>query len=306
MSGTAELEGLYADIEEAARLVDAPCARDEVWPVLTTYADLLGQAVIAFRVATGARGEGDLDCRFTMLPKDVDPYALALSSGLTDKTDHPVGALLADLAEHCPIDCYGIDFGVVDGFKKTWTFFPGDALQSLATLAAVPSAPRAMAENLDFFARHGLAHNASLVGIDYPSRSVNVYFGEIPPECFVPTTIRAMLGELGLPEPSAELLTLGEQAFGIYVTLGWESERVERITFAVMTQDPTALSVPLDPKIEQFVKSAPYTYDAADRRYVYAVTSAQRGEYNKLQSYYRWRPQMLDLMLLSDSNEDAA
>ena len=43
---------------------------------------------------------------------------------------------------------------------------------------------------------------------------------------------------------------------------------------------------------------------ATDRRYVYAVTSSPRGEYNKLQSYYRWRPQMLDLMLLS--NEDGA
>ncbi|HET8662646.1 MAG TPA: aromatic prenyltransferase [Micromonosporaceae bacterium] len=304
MSGTAELARLYSAIEESAQLVDAACSRDKVWPILTTYGDALAQAVIAFRVATGARRAGELDCRFTMLPKEVDPYALALANGLTTETGHPVDALLADISERFPIDCYGIDFGVVEGFKKTWSFFPPDDLQELSRLAGIPSMPRSLAANLDFFSRHGLAHNASLIGIDYQHRTANLYFGEIPAECFEPKTILSILREIGLPDPSEQMLRLGEIAFGIYTTLGWESSKIERITFAVMTQDPTALPIRLEPKIEQFVRSAPYAYDAADRRFVYAVTSSNDGEYYKLQSYYQWRPQMLDLMLLSDSAED--
>jgi Aromatic prenyltransferase Orf2 len=306
MSGTAELTGLYAAIEESARLVDATCSRDKVWPILTAYGDSLAQAVIAFRVATDERRAGELDCRFTMLPKDVDPYAVALSNGLTARTVHPVDALLSDMSERFPIDCYGIDFGVVDGFKKTWSFFPPDNLQGLAKLADLASMPRSMGDNLDFFARHGLDNNASLIGIDYPSRTVNVYFGEISPECFEPKTILSILREIDLPDPSEEMLKLGEHAFGIYVTLGWDSSRIERITFAVMTPDPATLPVRLDPKIAQFARRAPYTYDAADRRFVYAVTSSKGGEYYKLQSYYQWRPQMLNLMLLADSAEDLA
>ena len=306
MSGTADLAGLYSAIEESARLVDAPCSRDKVWPVLTAYGDALVRAVVAFRVATGARRAGELDCRFTMLPKDVDPYALALSNGLTAKTAHPVGALLADISERCPVDCYGIDFGVVDGFKKTWSFFPPDELQGLPKLAGIPSMPRSLAENHDFFARHGLDDNVSLVGIDYQHRTANFYFGEIPAECFEPKTIVSMLREVGLPDPSEQMLSLGERAFGIYTTLGWDSAKVERITFAVMTPDPTTLPTRLEPKIEQFVRSAPYTYDAADRRFVYAVTASKGGEYYKLQSYYQWRPQMLNLMLLAGSVEEPA
>ncbi|SCL32322.1 Aromatic prenyltransferase Orf2 [Micromonospora pallida] len=304
MSGSAELTGIYSAIEEAARLLDVPCSRDKVWPVLTTYGDALGQAVVAFRVATGARNAGELDCRFTMLPKNVDPYALALTAGLTTGTDHPVGVLLADLADRCPIDCYGIDFGVVDGFKKTWSFFPPDDLQSLSTLADIPSMPRSLAENVSFFARHDLDDKASLIGIDYPHRTVNVYFGEAPAECFEPKNIRSMLREVELPEPTEQLLRLGQESFGIYATLRWDSPKIERITFATMTPDPTTLPVALEPEIERFVKNAPYDYDAADRRFVYAVTSSTAGEYYKLQSYYRWRPQMLDLMLLSESVED--
>jgi hypothetical protein len=304
MSGTAELARLYSAIEESARPVDATCSRDKVWPILTAYGDVVTEGVIAFRVATGARGAGELDCRFTILSKDVDPYVVALSNGLTTETDHPVGALLSDLSERFPIDSHAIDFGVVDGFKKIWAFFPPDDLQSLSRLADTPAMPRSLAGNLDFFAGHGLADNTSLIGIDYQSRTANLYFGEIPAECFEPKTIRSMHRETGLPEPSEEMLRLGERAFGIYFTLSWDSPRIERITFAVMTPDPTALPARLEPKIEQFARSAPYTYDAADRKFVYAVASTSGGEYYKLQSYYQWRPQLLDLMLLSDSVED--
>lgn len=84
--------------------------------------------------------------------------------------------------------------------------------------------------------------------------------------------------------------------------MSWSSSKIGRITFAVMTFDPTTLSVPLDPAIEKFVGSVPYA--TARRRFVYAVSSAPDGEYYKLQSYYRWRSEMADQMLLPDSAND--
>jgi hypothetical protein len=297
MSQTAELAGLYSGIEESARLLDVVCSRDKVWPILTTYGDALAQAVIAFRVATGARHVGELDCRFT-IPNDVDPYALALSNGFITETGHPIGALLSDIRERCPIDCYGIDFGVVGGFKKIWPFFPPYDLQMLPRLAGIPSMPRGLAENASFFSRHRLGDKISLIGIDYQHRTVNVYFGELPAECLEPKTIGSMLREAGLPAPSEQMLRLVREAFGIYVTLSWDSPRIERICFAVMTPDPIALPVRIEPKIEQFVRNVPYA--DVGRKFVYAVTASTDGEYYKLQSYYRWRPRILDHMLLSD------
>jgi hypothetical protein len=298
MSGTAGLADLYSTIEEAAQLLDVTCSRDKVWPILTAYGDMLPQSVIAFRVATGERSSGELDCRFTMFPKDVDPYALALSCGLATKTEHPVGSLLADIHGQFPIDCSGIDFGVVGGFKKTWSFFPPDNLQELSKLAELPSMPPSLAENVGFFARHGLADKASLIGIDYQHRTMNVYFGEPPAELFVRENITSMLHEIGMPEPSEQMLRLGEVSFGIYVTLSWDSPKIERICFAVMTTDLPALPVEIDEKIADFSRNVPCAAD--ERRFVYAVTVGPGGEYNKLQSYYQWRPQMLNLMLLDD------
>jgi hypothetical protein len=297
-SENAELASLYSVIEECSRLVDVTCSHDKVWPILTAYGDMLAQAVIAFRVATGESNAGDFDCRFTMLPKDMDPYAVALSSGLTAKTSHPVASLLGELHREFPIEGTGIDFGVVGGFKKTWSFFPIDDLQSLSKLVALPSLPPSVAANLDFFTRYGLADRVSLVGIDYPHKSLNLYFGAAPAEVFEAAGLTSILSEAGLAEPSERLLRLAAQAFGIYATMSWESAKIERLTIAAMTSDPMTLPVHIEPKIEHFVKNSPYNTD--DRQFVYAITSSPNGEYHKLQSYYKWQSRVKNILLVSD------
>ncbi len=299
MSENTELAGIYSVIEKCSRLMDVPCSHDKVWPILTAYGDTLAQAVVAFRVATGESNAGDLDCRFTMLPKSLDPYDVALTNGLSAKTDHPVGSLLGELHREFPIESCGIDFGVVGGFKKTWSFFPIDNLQSMSKLVNLPSMPASAAGNLDFFTRYGLADRVSLVGIDYPNRSLNLYFGAAPAEVFESDGIRSILREAGLAEPSDRLLRLGQQAFGIYATLSWESPKVERLTIATMTSDPMTLPVHIEPKIEHFVKNSPYSTD--DRQFVYAITSSPKGEYHKLQSYYKWQSRVKNVLLVSDN-----
>ncbi len=289
--------GLYSAIEESAQLLEVACSREKVLPILSVYGDGLAQAMIAFRVATGARHVGELDCRFTV-PRDVDPFALAVSHGLLARTAHPVSDLLTDIAEKCAVDSYGIDFGVVGGFKKIWLVLPRADLQPVATLAGIASMPRSLGENSEFFARHRLGDTAGLLGIDYRNKTVNVYFGEQPAECFEPQTVRSMIREIEQTEPSEQMIRLAEKAFGIYVTLNWDSPTLERICFAVATDDPAELPVRLDPKIERFVAHVKRSVPGG--KFVYAVASSPDGEYYKLQAYYRWRPEVLDIMQLSD------
>jgi len=304
MSRTAELEDLYSAIEESARLVDVACSRDRVFPFLTAYGDVITRAVIAFRVATDARHAGEFNCHVLSLPKDVDPYAVALSNGLATETDHPVGALLSDIGRQCPIDSYGFDFGVVGGFQKTWSFFPADDFQNLSKIAGIPSMPPSLAENVGFFTDRGLGDKVSLIGIDYQHRTANVYLGELPEECLEPKAMLSMHRELELPDPSERMLKLGQQAFGFYVTLSWDSPKIQRISFSVITPDPMALHIRLEPKIEQFARTVQYGTD--DPKIVYAAMTSAGEEYYKLQAYFRWRSRVLDLMQPSDSDEEPA
>lgn len=70
-----------------------------------------------------------------------------------------------------------------------------------------------------------------------------------------------------------------------------------------MTQDPMALPVRLDPKIEQYVRSVPYGAD--DPKIVCAAMTSTGEEYYKFQ-YYQWRPRILNLVQVSDFVEELA
>ncbi|MGV9291324.1 aromatic prenyltransferase [Streptomyces sp. NPDC003719] len=296
MSETAGAAELRAVVEDSARLLGVACSRDTVAPVLSAYAETFEHdaTVVAFRVATGKRHIGELDCRFTTHPTQRDPYALALSNGLTPRTDHPVGALHSALQERLPVDSHGIDFGVVGGFKKIYSFLTPDALQDVQALIGIPSMPHSLAANRDFLTRHGLDDRVGVVGIDYAHRTVNVYFNDVPAECFEPGTIRSMLRESGFVEPSEQMLELGKSAFGLYVTLSWDSARIERICYAVTTTDLQSLPVRIAPEIEKFVSSVPHS--GADRKFVYGVALAPEGEYYKLESHYKWKPGVMDFI----------
>ncbi|MFE6895057.1 aromatic prenyltransferase [Streptomyces sp. NPDC057694] len=299
MSETAQLTDLYARVEASAGLLDVACSRDTVLPVLAAYEDVLPQAVIACRVATNARHEGEFDCRFT-LPDDIDPYARARAHGLLTETGHAVDTLLSDIRQRCSIDSYGIDFGVVGGFRKIWVYFPGDDYQSLKKLIGLPSMPAALSANLGFFADRGLDDRVDVIGIDYRSRTVNLYFTGIPDELRTPEAVLAIHRDLGIPRPSEQMLRFCAKSFGIYTTLSWDSPHIERIAFGVKTHDPLSLPARLGPKIERFVHDFPYGAD--DPKMVYAAMTASGEEYYKLQTYLRFRTRSrLDLMPSADS-----
>jgi Aromatic prenyltransferase Orf2 len=300
MSGTTGAEKVYSAIEESARLINLDCSRDKVWPVLSAYQDALPEAVIIFAMSTGSQA-GELDLSISVPPTLGDPYAVAVSHGFISKTDHPVGALLSDIGERCPVSLYAIDSGVVGGFKKTYSFFPTDDLQALSKLADIPSMPRSVADNVELFAGYGIDDNVTMVSIDYRHRTVNTYLGNLPAGCLEPKNVHSMLRQMGFPEPSEQALAFARKSFAIYPTFNWDSSKIERICFAVITTDPMALPARLHPEIAKFAKNAPYAYAGERARtLVYGVTFSDRGEYYKLGSYYQTNAQTEKLLLVFD------
>jgi 6-linalyl-2-O,3-dimethylflaviolin/7-geranyloxy-5-hydroxy-2-methoxy-3-methylnaphthalene-1,4-dione synthase len=289
MSGNSEAEEICSAVMETARLLGIAPSRDQVWQILSAYGDAFRHAMpLAFRSATDVQHLGDLDCRFVTHPKNQNPYPLALAKGLTPKTSHPVGALLADIEERFPVDGYGVDFGVVSGFTKVYAGFTPDDLQKLSKLAEIPAAPRSLSDHFDFFVRHGLDDKLAFLAIDYLHRTLNVYFNDVPSACLEEEGIRLMLREIGLPEPSERMLGLGSQAFGLYTTLSWDSPGIERFCFGVTTTDLSSLRVPVDPQLEKFAQIAPH--GGAGRKFVYGVAATADGEYYKLETHYKWNP----------------
>ncbi|MFE6894345.1 aromatic prenyltransferase [Streptomyces sp. NPDC057694] len=296
MSQATEVEDVYSAIEESARLVGVPCSRERIEPVLTAYGDALADAGIVLSVSTGEHPTAELDYTITVPTQGPDPYTTAVRHGFVEVADHPAATLLADIRERVPVSEYFIDGGVSAGFSKIYAHFPFDPL-TLEQLAAVPSMPRAVAENVGLFARHHL-HQAAMIGIDYRRRTVNLYFAGLPAEFGEAENILSLQRELGLPRPDAEHLAFAQRSFRVYVTLSWDSARVERICYApapVRDWDPSALPVRIEPEVEKFVRGARRTY-GGDPIVIAACKWTADGPYLNLGPYTRVSPLMRTLL----------
>ncbi|MEU6123014.1 aromatic prenyltransferase [Streptomyces sp. NPDC047123] len=282
MPAPANVHTVHAAIEEAAALLNLPCPPDTVLPVLKAFEPFEGGVI--FSASAGEGHAGDLDLTIQVPRAVTDPYAHALAHGLVPRTGHPVSTLLAELARHVAVDEYLIDFGVIAGFNKIYVHFPRDP-QSVARLAALPSMPRALADHADLFARHGL-DRVAMLSVDYRKRTVNPYFA--CPDGLAARTLPALLADLGLPAPDDELVESARKTFRTYVTLGWESSRIERISFA------RALDLPLvtartEPEIVRFVTGTPYTYDG-ERFSISIVKWSADDTWFNVGSYYQFGP----------------
>lgn len=301
MSWSPELCDLYSAIEESARVLDVPFSEDKVRSILTTYADAVPNAAIAFRMGTGQHYSHDVDWRFSVPVGDADPYSVALAQGLIESTDHPVSGLLAEITERCEVRSYGVDFGAAGGLKKMYVVFPPDALERPSRLGRLASMPPSVAHNQGFFTRHGLdGDQIPTFAIDYRHRTVNLYLNTLRND---PDSIRSIFRDMELPEPDDQLLRLTEQAFAAYATLSWDSPRIERIAFTIVAKDPSDLPVPMDRKIENFL--AGIRHQAADDKFLYYLAMSSTGEeIYKIQSYYQFRPWLNPLLSESDENQD--
>jgi len=287
MSGEAGIERLYVAVEETAGLLGVACSREAMWPVLTAFQDVFADGSVVFNIVTSGGRVADLSFDFSVPPAVGDPYTHALAHGLVDETDHPIRTLFADIQERFPIQSYGVDHRVSGGFSKAYVFFPLTDLQDPARLAAaVPSLPGGLAEHVRTLADHGLANKVSAIAIDYARRTWNLYFNGLSPEHVSREAALSLIREFGLPEPSEQLLSFIETSSALYPTFGWDSTKVERLSFSTRTTDPAALPARIEPKLGEFAATAPYTYDG-DRVLVYAGALSASEEYYKLAAYHQ-------------------
>ncbi|MFG1811946.1 aromatic prenyltransferase [Streptomyces sp. NPDC049040] len=287
MSAAADVERVYAAMEEAAGLLDVACARDKIYPLLTAFQDTLAESVIVFSMANGRRST-DLDFSIAVPPGEKDPFTTVVEKGIFPATGHPVDDLLADTRKHLQTGLFAIDGEVTSGFKKTYVSFPTDDMPGVAQLSVIPSMPPSVAENADLFARYGL-DKVQMISMDYKKRQVNLYFNDLKRQYLEPASVVAMATELGLHVPSELGLEFCKGAFAVYPTLSWDTGKIERLCFAVISTDPNLVPSTDERDVELFrnyATKAPYSYVGEQRTLVYGITLSPHEEYYKLGAYY--------------------
>lgn len=276
-----DLKRLHADILTAARIAAAPYDAERLWELLTAYADFFSGSSVSFRTSTRAPEQRELNVRYVELDVPHDPYLVALAQGFISRGGHPIDELMPEVQASYPILGYGVDVGAAYGLEKIWPFFPHQP-QPVERVYSMCHMPASIKNYAPFFARYDL-RVISLFGIDYRSRTVNLYFMK-PPGFFTAETILRMTADLGLTLERQELPRYCSMAIPIYLTFSWNSPHVERLCFAAVAPELQLVPTHLDPVIADYVNGAPF---ASRRRvFIFNVTFTRHGDFVKIENDY--------------------
>jgi hypothetical protein len=277
-----DLQQLCDDIVKTAYIADVPYDLDTIWRVLNTYKDFFAGSSVAFRTTTKAKEHRGLNVRYVELGVQHDPYRMALSDGLLVRQAHPMDDLLPEFQSRFPILGYGVDFEVTYGLEKIWTFF-SYVRQTVESLFSLSNLPDGIRDYAAYFARHDL-RSINVLGIDYRHRSMNLYFPMEEPNSFPQDKIAAMIADLNFEVPPEEILTYCSMANPVYFTFSWDTSRIERICFAIVTSDHKLIPRHLDPLIERFFVNVPFSN--SDRTFIFNPTFSPNGYYLKIENDY--------------------
>lgn len=219
------LEQLMADTQKAAALVDVPFKEDIVWKLLNTYETGFMEDAVSFRITT--KEQQELNLRYQTL-RPNDPYTVAVKNGFLTPNGHPAYDVMDELQRKRPDAGYFIDIGVTHGLEKIWGYFVRPF--SMDEVCDLASMPQSLKSRRTLFKELGL-NWISAIGVDYIGRTMNLYFlqGLFPNS---PDIAAHTISILGFDVPDRDELEFNGTAFVLYPTFTWESDHVERLSYA--------------------------------------------------------------------------
>jgi hypothetical protein len=282
-------EKLIADVANAAAVAGAAFSPAQVKPVVAAFEEFFIESAISFRTTTKKVGARALNFRYVELARPHDALAIAHRHALLPRGSGTAESALLAIQGDFPILGYGVDVGADFGLEKIWSFFPHRPWPA-PMVADLPYMPNAVRTYLPFFQRFQL-DLVSLLGIDFRSQTVNLYFMQRP-GLYAAADVSAMFSELGFEVPTPALLDLCRRAVPVYCTYSWDSDAVQRLCFGIPFKDGAKPPSGMDSVIDRYVEHAPFA--SGGRSFILSVTANATGCFVKIENDYNGK--MIALM----------
>lgn len=251
-----DLSQLVEAVAITAERIGAACDKDVLWKTLTVLKEPFEAGGTAYRTTTQL--PRSINVRY-MNPWIPDyPFEIAVKNGLIKDNGHPCMKVLPTAMEYFQLGrkgsgFSGVDVGAAYGLEKIWLFFKNSSVP-LRQALAMPGLPSSIGAYVDYFEKYQL-DKVSLFGVDFRSKTINVYFMAWEIGGLSPTKAAGMLSDLGFTVPSDEVLQHCGRAIPLYYTFDWESPNVQRLCFGCYAPEPS-LVPKWAPLMEQFVADA--------------------------------------------------
>ncbi|MEV6772038.1 aromatic prenyltransferase [Nocardia sp. NPDC051030] len=273
------LDRIRRDLQEFARLAEAPYDAAALDPVLEALENLWTTSVLGVRTTTHPVPQRRLNVRLMNSGSGVDPVTTLREAGLLEFTGHPMEQLLTDIPATVPV-LFGVDVGVAHGVEKIWMLFPElISVERALAFPGIPDSARAHAPHLN---RYG--GEIAIMALDFANRTINLYSQVFAPGHLTPTDITTILTDLEFVPATTEELSILAPTFNIYRTFSWTSPQIQRICFPVRHQ-ATTFPTHLAPELARFVSNAPYA-GTAPRAFTFYTAYGPTTRYYKVQAEY--------------------
>lgn len=274
-----DLNRMYQDIVKSAQVVEAPYSEPVIQRMLDTFGGF-SRGAVQFRTTTKPHAHRRLDVRYEEINAPEIPLDIARRAGFLVDQGRDIDRLLPQIYDRFPYLGDGVDFDVQDGFTKLW-FFPKGVLP-VEEAFQLPAMPKSVAEHAWYYDKYRL-HSLYIIGIDYLSRSMNLYLQFNHPSHHTPEALRGMVQDLGFETPSDEAINSSLQGVSAALTFTWDSPHVERICFYSAYPNRAAVPTSLHPVVSRFVEDVPAVRDSL---YQVSWTFGTKGTYVKVENDY--------------------
>lgn len=278
-----DLHGLVADLKAMSALAEVPFDEQKTRAVIDAYAESFRTSPVAMRTTTKPVDRRDLSVRYLdMLGRhDLDPLAVAYAKHFVENDGHPVFALYQEVKERCGAFGFGVDLNVRSGFSKIW-MAPSLKESNLATISTLCHLPQGVRKAAGHLERFGFG-TCGLWGFDFVHKTVNLYF-MINQQGSSARDYGALLADLGFHSDLPGVLDACRPAHVVYYSFSWESERVERVCFAVVCEHRAQVPLHFHPLIVKCLGDAVFMHGR--EKCIYSVVWSPRGHYFKIDNDY--------------------
>ena len=277
-----DLEQMVKDISKLCEITEVRSNEDAIWTVFNAYKKFFAGAPISIRTTTKPVEDRDVSVRYVefFIPHDPDPYTTAINKGLIEKNGHPIHEMIVEAIDTFDIMGYGVDVDARTGLSKIWPFIvPG----SIDPIFSMNSSPESMKKYKDYFEKHRLTA-FSLFAFDFSHNTTNIYFMlKQPPKATYENCV-ALVEDLGFEIASKEAMEGCCKAAHLNYTFSWDSEKIERLCFGIICDDPKEVPVHFHPLMKEFVEKTPLQSES--RKFIWGVTFTNNGLYYKIENDY--------------------
>lgn len=278
-----DLKRLQRDLISIGTAFNITCDEARIERVLKAYRPYFETSLSSLNILTTPSKSNAVSVEYFELlrPHDPDPLTTAIKEGFIIEDGHRIFDMFEEARETFDVTGYGVHLDVSRGLSQLFLMPSPSSVESLFVLDNLPKNVQSYTHRL---ARYGLNH-FSLFAFDFIEKCIEMCFMVKDPSQMTSRQYHNLLREFAIYADDDELLEYCANACIITFRFSWQRDCVEKVGFAVLSQEESGVPDPLHPMLDSML-SCRSSLRNATGGYIVGIAFSPEGLYFKIDKDY--------------------